>query len=283
MLIDKLKNSVTKKPIIIKDEKNSFVIIGSKEHGLQIPQDSITGLINSLEGVIALKMEGSEEMFKWFHPMSTEGLVKTSLGSIPVSYLPESENIGEKLLEYEIPEEIAEIYIPCMYIRFNGIHDGFFEFLPLILKRYSEEFGLFDFTNTLRAVENFDKVRKYWKHNKLNFHDLENYFSIDFEKFIGDVMEFEYWKPDLEKFRNQYNGKIAVCCGDYHVFFVLKVFDKKEVSKPNWENHIDNIDSKIKGINNDYIDNTNDDDEFVVQYKERLKQIYQHITKALDL
>lgn len=261
-----LKNRITSKPNIVKDKQSSYVIVGSIDHGHQIPQNSIAELINSLDNVVALKMEGSEKAFKPFHYLSTEILVKASVGLAPVSYFTEfdGEDIGQKLLKYDVPEELAEVYIPCIHIRMNdNAIDGLFDLLPLMFEKYKERFS---FINTPQAINNFYKVVTYWINNKLSIGDL-HHFSYDFEKFVGDVREFEFWAPDLKKFRIEHDGKIAVCCGDYHTPFIQTVLDGKTPVKPNWETHIDN----------------RREDTHTPQDAHKLKQIYKNLESALNL
>ena len=262
---ESLKNGIAKKPHIIRDNNNSYVIIGSTGHGYQIPSDSIKVLIDSLEDVVALKLEGDEETLKILHPMSTEILTKVAVGSVPVSFFPEAdeEDIGQKLLNYGVSEEIAEIFIPCMHIRMNeSIIDRIFGMLPIVFEEYKQRFS---FINTPRAIENFLKVCNYWADNDLNPFGLDH-FSYDFEKFMGDVREYEFWKPDLIKFRSQFNGKIAVCTGDYHTTFIQTILDGKEVQKPDWYNHIDK----------------RREDVHTPQNPIKLKQIYQNLEMALE-
>ena len=260
----RLRNGITKKPRIICSPE--YVLIGSTNHGQQLPQDGPVELINSLIGVAALKMEGPEEAYKLFHPMSAEIITKASVGIVPISYLPEydGEGIGQKLLKYGVSEELAEIYVPCMYIRMQGgdVPDNFLDLLPVAFIEYKKQ--RFGFIDIERAVKNFLRVAYYWKDNNLDPIDLDH-FSYDFEKFMGDVREFEYWKPDLVRFRKQYSGRIAVCCGDYHIPFVQSVLQGKEQISPDWKTHIDN----------------RREDMYTPQSAEFVKKVYLHLEKAL--
>jgi hypothetical protein len=238
-IIETLKSKVAMEPNIILSDNS--VIVGSVDHGLQIPPKSIRNLINSLDGVIALLIEGRDDMFQIFHPMSIENLVKASTDGFPLSYLPESSDkndLGDLLLETGVPEKLAEVYVPAMYIRNNGgITEELFRKIPHVLHQYKQiRFGFIDIE---RGSKNYLRLLEYWVENDLDISDLDD-FSYDFEKFMGDVREYAFWKPAIEKFRHKYNGKIAICCGNYHVKFVQEVLTGVEIQKPNWESHIDN-------------------------------------------
>src|SRR3989344_7703132 len=93
----------TNKPTIIKNNNRKYIIIGSIDHGMEIPQTSMPELIASLENVEALMMETPEEFHRHMHPMSTELLVKASVGQAPIHYLSGNgfnEAIGEHVLKY---------------------------------------------------------------------------------------------------------------------------------------------------------------------------------------
>ncbi|OIO61506.1 hypothetical protein COY26_04745 [Candidatus Woesearchaeota archaeon CG_4_10_14_0_2_um_filter_33_10] len=261
---DSIKYRKGRAPNIINADDDSYVIVGSRSHGHRISEDSIDKLVNSLKNVVALKMEGDERMYEELHPLSTEVVVKTSVGSVPTSYFPESdkEDLGKKLLKYNVPEEMVEIYIPLAHIRLNdGVlynPDG----IPLLLLMNKKRFFFID---PVRAEINFSNICNYWADNKLNKKDLLH-FSFDFEKFLGDIREYEFWMPDLKKFRKDYQGKIAVCSGDYHTFFVKKILDGKEPQKPDWVNHID---KRRENLN-------------TPQDAEKLKSIYRNLEEALN-
>ena len=183
---DSIKYRKGRAPNIINADDDSYVIVGSRSHGHRISEDSIDKLVNSLKNVVALKMEGDERMYEELHPLSTEVVVKTSVGSVPTSYFPESdkEDLGKKLLKYNVPEEMVEIYIPLAHIRLNdGVlynPDG----IPLLLLMNKKRFFFID---PVRAEINFSNICNYWADNKLNKKDLLH-FSFDFEKFLGDII-----------------------------------------------------------------------------------------------
>ena len=110
---------ITDKPTIIKNDIGKYVIIGSIDHGMKIPQSSMLDLITSLDNVEALMMETPEEFHLHMNSMSTEILVKASVGQAPVYYLSGNslhEEIGELILKYA-PQDIAEVFVPCIYVR----------------------------------------------------------------------------------------------------------------------------------------------------------------------
>lgn len=265
IITDKLKYKKGRDPNIINADDNSYVIIGSRDHGLRISEASIDKLENSLQNVVALKIEGDERMYEVLHPLSTEVVAKISVGSVPTSYFPESdkEDLGKKLQSYNVPEEMVEIYLPLQYIRLNGgvLYNP--NGIPLLLMMYKKRFFFID---PMRAEINFSNVCKYWANNELTKKDLLH-FSYDFEKFLGDIREYEFWMPDLKKFRKDYQGKIAVCCGDYHTFFIKKILDGKKPQKPDWVNHIDK----------------RREDPSTPQDAEKLKSIYRNLEEALNL
>jgi len=259
-----IQNEITEKPRIIKTD--SYVIIGSKDHGWQIPEEGILYIENSLKDVCALKMEGAEENLAYFHPLSTDSVSKRSMGVRPVSFFPENdgEDIGTKLLRYGIPEELIEAYIPCNAIRYD----------PSIMEnpdRHIVTFEMhknlnFGFMNVQRGLTNFISIFKYWVSNCDASLEDWDHFAYDFEKFIGDVREYEFWFPDVKKFMKEYDGeKIAVCCGAYHISFIQMVLDGGEPTKPDWRNHID----------------LRREDTTTPQTAEYLKQIYSNLQKAL--
>ena len=82
--------------------------------------------------------------------------------------------------------------------------------------------------------------------------------------FVGDVREYELWLPDLQEFRSQHVGRIAICCGNYHVPFVKMVLEGAEIPKPDWKTHIE-----MRREDTDSVD------------ADKLKAIYEHIETAL--
>lgn len=259
-----LSNRFTYKPII--ENGLDYVVIGPIDHGLPLHIDAIKELIASLDGAVAMKVEGKEKMFQHIHPMSTETIAKASMGTKPVSYLPESDenDIGYYLLQCGVPEEIAGISIPRMFYKNNeDIPRNFFEILPVMFENYKERFS---FINTERAVHNYLRVLDYWMRNKMDIFDLAES-AYDFEKFMGKIREAKFWKSDLEKFRKEYSGKIAVCCGGYHTPFVKNILEGKPYEEHlDWEHHLE------KRSERDY-------DRKITA--EQLKEIYQHINAAL--
>ncbi len=258
-------NGITHKPTIVKNDEGKYVIIGSIDHGMEIPQDSIQELIRSLDNIEALMMEAPEMTHAYMHPMSTEILVKAAVGQSPIHYLSGNsleEDIGEKILKYA-PQNLAEIYLPCVYTR-NTLQEGqklsregMFKFLNINKGRYG-------FLDVDKSFELYSKVIDYWDKHHLKAKDLDH-FSYDFEGFVGDIRDFEFSLPELRTFRRQYAGKVAVCVGDYHVPFVQDVFDGKEIQPPNWETHID----------------TKMEDKFTPQDADFLKRTYVNIEEAL--
>ncbi|MBI2330531.1 hypothetical protein HYU94_03995 [Candidatus Daviesbacteria bacterium] len=265
---EQLRSGVTEEPTITTDSGGTFVIIGSLDHGMQIPQSGALKLVQVLDGVSALKMEGDEKqvgMFKErFHPMSAEMLAIACVQPSRLSWLAESdgEDIGQKLLSFGVPKEIMEVFVPSLNMRMNGgVSEDFFRTLPLMFEHYKQRFG---FLNTAQGIETFLKVGQYFMDQRIDPRGLED-FSYDFEMFMGNVREFEYWRPDLKRFRAGNQGRIAVCCGTYHVDFVRSVFEGKEVEKPDWSNHIDK-----------------NNDPFVVKHRYKLKEIYKNLEAALN-
>lgn len=66
------------------------------------------------------------------------------------------------------------------------------------------------FLETEEVLEIYRKVSEYWRQNGRNVSEL-NEFSYDFEKFVGDIREYELWKSEIRKIQQQYAGKIAIC------------------------------------------------------------------------
>ncbi|TKJ17589.1 hypothetical protein CEE44_03585 [Candidatus Woesearchaeota archaeon B3_Woes] len=256
----------TNKPNIVKDPKGRYVLVGSIDHGFQIPQDSVLELITSLENTSALMMETPEEFQAQFHPMSTELLVKASVGQVLIEYLSGNrvdEDIGEIVLKY-VPEHIAELFVPCVHVR-NCYQEGIDISFESTLAFAGVYRGRFSFLDVERTLKNYMRLLQYWEENELDQRDLDH-FSYDFEKFLGDVREFELWGPDIRHFRNKHDGKIVVCVGDYHVPFVKSVLDEREVSAPNWRTHLE----------------TKREDKLTPQDIGFLQEIYSHIEKALN-
>lgn len=262
-----LKYGVTQKPDIVNGANGGYVVIGSYDHGMQIPQASVPKLVNALIGVEALKMEGggTEEASRRFHPMSTEVLVKACVDQSRFSWISESdgEDLGQKLLKYGVPEGIMEVYVPSLSMRWHGgTPDGFFQNLPRTFEYYKSRFGFLDIQH---GVETFLTVANFWMRHRLNPKDLMD-FSYDFEMFMGSVREYDYWRPDLRRFREDYSKRIAVCCGAYHVPFVQSVLEGQEIAKPDWPNHIDK-----------------NNDPFVAKRRDSLKGTYRNIETALSV
>jgi len=253
----------TKKPEIIRDER--YVIVGSVDHGKAIPMDAVPELVASLEGIEALMMEAPERLHKQLQAMSTEVLAKASAGNAQLHYLSGNglQDIGEQVLEYA-PRDIAELFVPCVFVRncfsigSEPSSAGIFAFTDT----YTQRFGFLDVRRTLEAHM---KVLKYWADHDMDTRDLDH-FSYDFEKFLGDIREFEFWQPELRKFREQYSGKIGVCVGGYHIQFVQDMMEGKEVEAPDWETHF----GKQRENERTPID------------PERLDRIYADIEKALN-
>lgn len=259
---------ITHKPTIIQNVRKSYTIIGSIDHGMEIPQGSMLELIASLENVDALMMETPEEFHKHMHPMSTEILVKASVGKAPVSYLSGSranEDIGKLVLKYA-PQQIAEVFVPAIYIR-NSIQLGqepTFDSMVAFTSAYKGRFGFLDVDE---GIKKYMQVLQYWGKHQLDPKDLDH-FSYDFEKFVGDVREFELWQPELRAFRTQHKkGKVAVCVGDYHVPFVQLIFEGDKIQAPNWNNHL----------------NARREDRLTPQSTEFLQGVYDNLEKALEL
>lgn len=231
---------VTYKPTVVKNsDGRPYVIIGSVDHGMEIPQSSLPDLISSLEDVRALMMEAPKTTHEQMHPMSTELLTKASVGQVPIHYLSGNridEEIGKHILKYA-PKDIAEVYVLCFYVR-NCYQLGQEPTLDSIIEFASAYRGRFGFLDVKTTVEKYMQVLHHWSGQDLDLKDLDH-FSYDFEKFVGDVREFELWQPELKEFRRQYPDKVAVCVGNYHVPFVQAVFDGQEIQAPNWETHID--------------------------------------------
>jgi len=257
---------LTHKPTIIQNDSGKYVIIGSIDHGMQIPQSSMLELISSLENVEALMMETPEMFHAQMHSMSTEILTKASVGQVPIHYLSGNridEEIGEHVLKYA-PQNIAEVFVPCLYVRnsYQLSQEPTFDSMVAFTSAYKGRFGFID---VRRAIEGYMQVLQHWDKQKLDTKDLDH-FSYDFEKFVGDVREFELWQPELREFKEKYTGKVATCVGDYHVPFVQTVFEGREIQTPNWKTHLD----------------TRREDKLTPQDADFLKRTYANIEEALN-
>lgn len=264
---EQLRHGFTQEPIIVTGAAGSYVIIGSHDHGVQILPTAIPKLLDTLGQVKALKMEGEgmEEAFKRFHPLSVELLAKASVDQSRFSWISESdgEDLGRKLTRYGVSEGVMEVYVPTVSIRLHHgvVSNNFFRSLPQLFEYYKPRFG---FLNAEHGTESFMKVLDYWERNRLNPVDLMD-FSFDFEGFMGIVREFEYWKPDLTRFRADHRGKIAVCAGMFHVPFVQSVLEGKEIERPDWPNHMDKSTNPL-----------------IVERGTSLRETYRNIEIALD-
>jgi len=230
---------VTHKPTIVKNDGEKYVIVGSVDHGMEIPQSSVIELISSLENAEALIMETPEMFHAQMHPMSTELLVKASVGQAPIRYLSGNragEELGEYVLKYA-PQDIAEVFVPCLYVR-NCYQLGQEPTFDSIIAFTSAYTGRFRFLDVEKTIRKYMQVLQHWNSRGLDPKDLDH-FSYDFEKFVGDVREFELWQPELREFRGNSSGKVVACIGDYHVPFVQDVFDGQGIQSPNWKTHID--------------------------------------------
>jgi len=257
-------NKLAKKPEIV--NSHDYVLIGSKDHALPLLPDFIIELNSALDGAVTLKMEDYRKHCEGYHPFSTEIIAKASMGMKPVSYLPESDkhNIGYYLLQSGVPEEIAEVSIPHMVFKNSeDIPRDFFAKLPVVFEDYKESFS---FINTERAVHNYMMVLDYGMRHNLDVSEIFD-FSLDFKKFMGKIREAQFWKPDLENFRKDYQGKIAVCCGGYHIPFVKSILEGKPYEENlDWKTNLEKISQR--DLNRRIT-------------AEQLKEIYQHINAAL--
>lgn len=245
-MVEQLRRGSTEKITILNAldivKGSDYVIIGGRGgmHGSELSPQAINELIDSLEDVEALKMEGDEETSKYFHPMSAETLTRASMVEKPVSYFPESKDghdIGYYLLQYGLSEEIVELSVPCMRLRrINESSDRFLHGLPHLFELHKP---MFSFIDTERGLSNFLKVLGYWENHQLDVYLLDS-FAYDFEGFMGQVREHEFWEPDLVAFRRMYKGKVGVSCGSYHADFVESVLEGRSYEKPpSWETHFD--------------------------------------------
>jgi|GEM_PF-3313970 hypothetical protein len=266
--LEAFKNGVTLEPIMIADPAGTFAIVGSHDHGVRIPQASVPKLVRFLEGVEALKMEGEENMegaFRLYHPISTEVLVKACFDPSQFSWITESdgEDRGQKLARNGVTKEIMEIAIPSWIIRdYQRLPENIGQILPeafTVFKRH------FSFIDTPHATESFLKVVNYWRRHTLDLIRDLTLFSYDFTEFQGKVREFEYWRPDLRRFRTDHLGRIGVCCGLAHLSSVQLIIEGKDLEKPDWENHIDKS-----------------NDPVVMDYRNELKMIYRNLEVALN-
>lgn len=262
-----MMEGVTHKPTIVKENLgNPYVIVGSVDHGMEIPQESMHELISSLENVRALMMETPEMFHTQMNPMSTELLVKASVGQAPIQYLSGNkadEEIGGYVLKYA-PQDIAEVFVPCLYVR-NSYQLGQEPTFDSIVAFTSAYKGRFEFLDVERTIKRYMQILQHWSSQDLDKDDLDH-FSYDFEKFVGDVREFELWQPELREFRVNHSGKVAICVGDYHVPFVKDVFDGKDLQAPNWKTHIETRrEDKLTPQNTDFLKRTYDNLEEVLR------------------
>lgn len=262
-----LKSGFAQEPDIVTGDKGGYVIIGSHDHGIQLPAVAVPKLVKALDGIEALKLEGEgmEEAFsRLHHPMSAEILAKAYVDPARLFWLSESdgEDIGQKLAKYGVSEGLMEMFVAATSIRMHrGIPEGFLQILPRTFENYKKRFGFLD---SHHGIASFFTVADYWNKHALDLMDFAR-FAYDFEMFMGDVREFEYWQPDLRRFREDYTGRIAVCSGAYHVPFIQSILEGQETKKPDWENHIDSNNSP-----------------FVATEKDKLKEIYRNIETALN-
>ena len=259
--------STKHEPVIINSDEGNYVIIGSVDHGMELPPTAVPKLVSALEGVEALIIEYPKNPLSQMHPMSTELLTRACVDPDSITLLSGNdvyEDIGDRVLKYA-PRDLAEVYVPCLHVRISchlGQDFGFDEVLQFTAA-YKQRFGFLDVE---RTIDNYMKILQYWKEHDLDSKDLDH-FSYDFEKFVGDIREFELWVPELRLFRKLWSGKrIAACAGDYHTPFIQTVFDGGEVQPPNWEIHID----------------TKRPDKITPQDPEFLKRVYLDIRKALS-
>lgn len=253
----------TLKPTIRKC--TDFVIVGSVDHGFPIPPAGVQELVSSLDGIVALTLETPKEFVQKSHAMSTEVLTVAAAGKVPVEYLPGEgfQDVGAQVLKYA-PVELAELYVPCLYMRNSSQSGQEFSFDPFMnfVLNYRRRFGFLD---AERALGAHLKVMGYYLKQGLDDKELDD-FSYDFEKFFGDIKEYEFWLPALKAFREKFKGKVGACVGDYHVHFVQSVFEGKEQKPPHWESHID----------------IRREDLHTPQDAAFLKRVYAHISEALS-
>ena len=149
-------NRTTYKPTIVKNDERKYVIIGSIDHGMKISQSSMQELIPSLDNIEALMMETPEMFHAQMHPMSTELLVKASIGQSPIHYLSGNridEEIGEQVLKYA-PQNIAEIFVPCISVR-NSYQLGQEPTLDSVIAYISAYKGRFEFLDVKRTIKSY--------------------------------------------------------------------------------------------------------------------------------
>ncbi len=256
---------ITSAPTIIESKRGQYVVIGSIDHGMQIPPVAVPKLVSSLKSIQALMMEAPESLHSQMHPMSTEILTKVSAGQVPIHYLSGNdgnEDIGGIVLKYA-PQNLAEIFVPCVYVR-NTCQMGNSPTFDSVLAFIQLYRGRFRFLDAKKAMTGYGKVLKHWRDNKLDPVDLD-LFSYDFEKFVGDVREYELWRPELRHFRARYSGKIAICVGDYHSPFVRDALEGQSIPVPNWNTHLDHL----------------REDHLTPQDPKVLRRIYGELEKAL--
>ena len=109
--------------LIFYDERNT--VIGSGNHGMPVSDKAAQDIVDALKDVVALKMEGLENMFLSLDPRSTEVVIRRTLDYLQPSYLPEfdgTEKRDQKLLSYGMPIELAELAVgPLGFRRSNQL------------------------------------------------------------------------------------------------------------------------------------------------------------------
>lgn len=225
-------------PLVINND--NYVLIGSV-HNEKLSENDIMKINDSLEKIVALKMEGGEQIFDVLDPMSTEVIVKKAAGSIPVSYISRfhnGENIGQKLLNYNVPEEVMELHFALSLMETLSEEMDMDQF-PILLESFilnlKDDFSYF---NPGRAIGNFYDISIYWEGNNLDTDELFH-FGSGMGDFRFKVENSDIWAPDLKRFREEHDGKIAVCSGMNHTPFIQTVLDGKEYAQPDWEMFLD--------------------------------------------
>jgi len=221
------------KPKLINNDR--YFIIGSRNVGKKIPEDTHSKIIQSLTSVVALKVEWKEPIFEEFDPESAEVVAKEFI--VNSFRLPEARNMTQIVSSYGIPDEIVEVSIIYNYVREPGIDMNCFLAGGIIdiLDEFKSKFG---FINPIRGKGNFIKIKDHWDMKGMNNFLLVRY-AKSFEKYLKQLNAFENWTPDLNQFKEEYNGKIAVCCNSIHTPLVQSVLDGKDPVKPDlWQNFV---------------------------------------------
>ena len=234
------------KPNIINTD--GYVILGTNRHGNPIPEFSVHELISALEDAVALKMEGNEKLIKMGDAMSAETLSKVLLHGKPFSFISESDghDIGFYLLKNGVPENIAEIYVPFMIMDLLCL--SIEEVAPKLSQLYLMYMERFGFINMIRAMDNFARIVVYDEEQQLERADLIK-FASKIEDYQALVREHQFWRPDLESFRQEYNGKVAVCCGNFHTNFVKAVLEGESVDPPpQWADYLSGLPEETQSI-----------------------------------